>query len=215
MSAQTPGSNFPDYSRKHSWIFSYDRGFDYLTQLLPREESGSASDNEMMYGGAFAQGIRGGIEEIGIATDSELSMYCDIHLSGALRAVFRENWGVSKEDPVKSMWTGNMGFSSDGLPWVGRVSGLGLTGRDDDEQEARITSSGAEWLSAAFSGEGMVHAWLCGKAVARMLLLHEGRLTPGQADGDLSWFPPEMLVTKTRVKETGLGKTRRANDSKY
>lgn len=202
MSAQTPGKKFPDLSRKHSWLFVYERGFDYLTQL-PR---GKDSDSELMLGGGFAQGKCSGIADLGIATDDNLSLYCDIHLSGALSAVFgRENWGSVPGEQVKMMWTGNMGFSADGLPWVGQVSSL-VTQREghDHTHQKDGDKKGGEWISAAFSGEGMVHAWLCGKALGKMVLRHMGLLHEGDPEADLSWFPGEMLVTDQRVREVGL-----------
>ncbi|KAJ5096014.1 FAD dependent oxidoreductase [Penicillium alfredii] len=69
----------PCQAAKHSWLFSYDRGFDFLTQLL---------EGQMMLGGGFAQTEGGGIADLGVSTDSELSLYIDIHLSGALSAIF-------------------------------------------------------------------------------------------------------------------------------
>lgn len=193
MSAQTPGSKFRNQGTEHSWIFNYDRGFDYLTQL-PRSDAGEI----MMFGGGFAQGEGGGIADFGISTDSELSLYADIHLSGALSAVFgRENWGSVPGPSVEKMWTGNMGFSADGFPWVGQLP-VSLTKREQHEQ-----GQGAEWISAAFSGEGMVLAWLCGKALGAMLLAYDDELLETES-ADLSWFPEQMLVTEKRVKESVL-----------
>lgn len=193
MSAQHPGQKFRCQGEEHSWIFNYDRGFDYLTQL-PQSEAGQM----MMFGGGFAQGGGGGIADMGIATDSEISLYADIHLSGALSAVFgRENWGTVARQSVEQMWTGNMGFSADGLPWVGRLPGSTTQrGLHDEEQ-------GAEWVSAAFSGEGMVLAWLCGKALATMLLIKDDKLLETEST-DLSWLPEQMLVTEDRVKKAVL-----------
>ncbi|XRM47101.1 hypothetical protein ABZX51_010102 [Aspergillus tubingensis] len=193
MSAQHPGQKFRCQGEEHSWIFNYDRGFDYLTQL-PQSEAGQM----MMFGGGFAQGGGGGIADMGIATDSEISLYVDIHLSGALSAVFgRNNWGSVARQSVEQMWTGNMGFSADGLPWVGRLPGSTTQrGLHDEEQ-------GAEWVSAAFSGEGMVLAWLCGKALATMLLIKDDKLLETEST-DFSWFPEQMLVTEDRVKKAVL-----------
>lgn len=189
MSAQHPGTNFRSQGGEHSWLFNYDRGFDYLTQL-PASDVGEM----MMFGGGFAQGEGGGISDLGVSTDSESSLYADIHLSGALSAVFgHENWGAAPGSAVEQMWTGNMGFSADGFPWVGRLPGS-LTGRGKDTDR-----EGSEWVSAAFSGEGMVLAWLCGKALGKMLLLHDELLDREFAD--LSWFPKQMLVTEERGKK--------------
>ncbi|BCS27817.1 NAD(P)/FAD-dependent oxidoreductase [Aspergillus puulaauensis] len=189
MSAQHPGTNFRSQGAEHSWLFNYERGFDYLTQL-PASDAGEM----MMFGGGFAQGQGGGISDLGVSTDSELSLYADIHISGALSAVFgRQNWGAPPGCAVEQMWTGNMGFSADGFPWVGRLPGA-LTGRGKDKD-----GEGAEWVSAAFSGEGMVLAWLCGKALAKMLLLHDDQLDGESVD--LTWFPEQLLVTEERARK--------------
>ena len=195
MSAQSPGAKFPHQGTDRSWLFMYDKGFDYLTQL----PCNGQSDGEMMFGGGFAQSEGGGIEDLGITTDDALSLAADIHLSGALSAVFgRENWGPVNGTAVKQMWTGNMGFSADGLPWVGILSEE-LTGRKRSAQSDG--RSGAEWAAVAYSGEGMVNAWLCGKALAMMVLQHctseDQVLAP-------DWFPEQMLITDERIEKSRL-----------
>ncbi len=77
-----------------------------------------------------------------------------------------------------SMWTGTMGFSSDGFPWVGKLS-ASLTKRQ------LVSESGSEWVAAAFGGGGTVHCWLSGKALAIMVLKHDGKLKEG-VSGDIS-----------------------------
>ncbi|RAK95304.1 NAD(P)/FAD-dependent oxidoreductase [Aspergillus ibericus CBS 121593] len=193
MSAQHAGQAFPCQGEKHSWIFNYDRGMDYLTQLPPTK-----TGPMMMFGGGFAQGEGGGIADLGIAADSELSLYADIHLSGALSAVFgRDNWGVVPRRSVEKMWAGTMGFSADGLPWVGPLP-ASVTHRGLNKE-----GCGAEWVSAAFSGEGMVLAWLCGKALATLLLIHDDVLLETESR-DLSWVPKQMLVTEERIEKAVL-----------
>ncbi|KAJ5308926.1 hypothetical protein PENANT_c013G08265 [Penicillium antarcticum] len=189
MSAQTPGDQFPCQASKHSWLFNYDRGFDYLTQL---------PEGQMMLGGGFAKSEHGGLSDLGISTDSEMSLDIDIHLSGCLSAVFgRKDWGRVQGDPIQAMWTGNMAFSSDSFPWVGRLPGI-VTRRADHGDE------GSEWVCAAFGGEGMVQAWLCGKALGTMLLETDGVLVGGAAD--LSWFPDQLRVSEERFGVTELPK---------
>lgn len=188
MSAQTPGDNFANQAAKHSWLFNYDRGFDYMTQL---------PGGQIMLGGGFAQGEGGGIADLGVSADSDLSLYVDIHLSGALRAIFGgTSWGCVQGDPVQAMWTGSMGFSMDGFPWVGRLSGA-VTGRSE------LESGGCEWVCAAFGGEGMVQTWLCGKALATMLLAQDTSLGR-MVSMDLSWFPGQLLVSEKRFDEAVL-----------
>lgn len=193
MSAQTPGEAFPLQGAKHSWLFNYDRGFDYLTQLPA---------GQMMLGGGFANGEGGGIADLGIPTDDKLSVYIDIHLSGALSAVFgHKTWGNLQGDPIQAMWTGNMGFSTDGFPWVGKLP-TSATHRPQPAGE----KSGAEWVCAAFGGEGMVQAWLCGKALATMLLQHDDQLG-SSTESDLSWFPEQMFVSERRFAEAEIPRT--------
>ncbi|EDO02111.1 hypothetical protein SS1G_04587 [Sclerotinia sclerotiorum 1980 UF-70] len=194
MSAQPPGDKFKHQS-DHSWIFNYAHGFDYLTQL----PISASSNGEMMMGGGYAQTQNGGIHEAGISKDSELNMYANIHLRGVLGAVFApENWGALHVPPVKSMWTGNMGFSTDGLPWVGA---LPSSVTDRKITTTRSSYEGAEWAAAAFSGEGMVHAWLCGKALAEMILTfdvgREGVVIP-------EWFPQAMVISEERLAKARL-----------
>jgi glycine/D-amino acid oxidase-like deaminating enzyme len=193
MSAQTPGDNFPLQATKHSWLFNYDRGFDYLTQL---------PSGQMMFGGGFASGEGGGVADLGISKDNDMSVYLDIHLSGALSAVFgHESWGPVQGDPIQAMWTGNMAFSTDGFPWVGRLPSS-ATGRP----EPGSGEAGSEWVCAAFGGEGMVQAWLCGKALGRMILKRDDQLV-STADSDLDWFPHQLLVSEKRIAEAEMPRT--------
>lgn len=178
-------------------MFSYERGFDYLTQLPANEEPDVAG--KMMFGGGFAQGEAGGVADLGISTDSELSLYADLHLSGTLSAVFgRENWGKVDGPAVEQMWTGNMSYSADGLPWVGKLPSLAT------QRDPVPGAKGAEWISSACCGEGMVQTWLAGKALGRMLLMHDGRLS---GSGDLSWFPQVMAVTEERIQRAVMPRT--------
>lgn len=193
MSAQTPGDKFPLQAAKHSWLFNYDRGFDYLTQL---------PTGQMMFGGGFANGEGSGVGDLGISKDDEMSVYLDIHLSGALSAVFgHKSWGSVHGDPIQAMWTGNMAFSTDGFPWVGRLPSS-ATGRT----EPVGGNMGSEWVCAAFGGEGMVQAWLCGKALSTMILKHDDELV-SSADPDLNWFPEQLLVSEERVAVAEMPKT--------
>ena len=97
-----------------------------------------------MLGGGFVQSEEGGLADLGISTDSDLSLYIDIHLSGALRAIFGSK----------------------------------------------------AW-------DGMVQAWLGGKAVATMLLARDPSLGE-TVSSDLLWFPEQLLVSEERFAETAL-----------
>ncbi|OBT57230.1 hypothetical protein VE04_03215 [Pseudogymnoascus sp. 24MN13] len=187
MSAQVPPKGFSHQGEKRSWSFEYDVGFDYLTQLPKREtKTGEWDDGgEMMFGGGFVQAGFGGLVEMGVASDAELNENAAEHLRQGLGKAFENVGGDGFK--VKSMWTGNMGFSVDMLPWVGKLP-ESLTGRGSGQ--------GAEWVSVGYSGEGMVNAWLCGKALAMMIL--------GQEESIKEWFPQHMGISDERIRESVL-----------
>ena len=116
---------------------------------------------------------------------------------------------------VMALWTGIMGFSADMQPWVGRVPSTvsdravppppmpahrALTSASPLEKDAAVCSLTApgEWVSAGYSGEGMVHAWLCAHALALMLLGLE------EEQGVPTWFPDEYRLTEKRLKRATL-----------
>jgi glycine/D-amino acid oxidase-like deaminating enzyme len=190
MSAQGPGSKFvltDSSAGTRSWLFSYAQGFDYLTQLP------ASSGSLMMFGGGLGQTPHRGVEEAGVAADDALNLHAEIHLTGAMPAVFgKENWGTS--EGVKDMWTGIMGFAADGFPWVGEVPGS-LTRRP-----LTADAGAGEWAAVGFSGEGMVHAWGSGKALAMMLLEREGKVEAAHAAEEIGLLPDQLKITDERVE---------------
>ena len=88
-------------------------------------------------------------------------------------------------------WTGIMGYSSDGGPWVGRVPESLLnaepTARDQTTGKA---ASGVLWISAGYTGHGMPAAARCGVAVAQMM--------SGRHDG--VQVPKQWMATDNRVQ---------------
>lgn len=148
MSTQTPTASFADkYAGKRSWSIHYDAGFDYITQ--------SGETGEIFHGGGLAQSIQRGLGELGNTRDDINSVQAMAHLGGALNATF----GIEKDQSVsagtKAAWTGIMGFTSDGLPLVGRLP-----------TEATHRGGDGEWIAAGFNGYGMANAWLCGRHIA-------------------------------------------------
>lgn len=92
-----------------------------------------------------------------------------------------------------------MGFTYDSLPLVGKLPSS-LTGRNLPPK-----SLGSEWMAAGFNGEGMVHAWRSGIAVAQMLLEHiDPMKIYGLMDGKNSfrnscWSQSSGLETPSRM----------------
>lgn len=182
-----------------------------------KEDKEDATGGDLMFGGGFAQTRNCGLEELGVTDDSELNPEATEHLKTALGRAFdpltgREQNKKEGDFEVKSMWTGIMGFSMDSLPFVGKLPET-LTKRrmfyeEGKQIEIPIVSKhikgkktemkGAEWISAAYSGEGMVNAWGCGKALASMILGRESE------DNVEEWFPDEMKITEERLERSSL-----------
>ncbi|KAI0075921.1 FAD dependent oxidoreductase [Panus rudis PR-1116 ss-1] len=223
MSAQRPGTSLNASSTKsgdRSFVFySGSLGYDYLTQLPTGEK-------ELMFGGGWASAMDGAIAEIGETDDSKFSYPVASHLSGSLPLYFgAHHWGREKdaelaegeeeglwdEGRTKAQWSGILGLSADGLPWVGRLS-TKLTGRvqptaathtdihDIDmhmETNGRtLTAPPGEWIAAGYTGEGMVHAWMSGKALAYMVLDREEEIG--------GWFPEILRATEKRWKKADI-----------
>ncbi|THH06507.1 hypothetical protein EW146_g9590 [Bondarzewia mesenterica] len=210
MSAQRPGQSLSASSTHHgarSHIF-YDgpMGYDYLTQL-PNGE------HELMFGGGAAQGGKLIMADVGNADDSGYNMGIASHVAGALPEYFgADHWGAegtpAEEDGVrwnsgrvKALWTGVLGISVDGLPWVGCVPDK-VSGRtapvSRDEGPSNVLPG--EWIAAGYSGEGMVNAWMCGRALGCMLLGPEAEAAAHLGE----WFPDAMRVTEKRWRKASL-----------
>ena len=219
MSAQRPGTGLPtDTCGSRAHLFNYPApGYDYLTQL-PRRE-GKGEGGELLFGGGFRQAGRFVLSEFAVADDSVYHLGIASHVQGALPVYFgHRNWGAEGVDGareveeenspwgqgrVKAVWTGILSISVDMRPWVGRVSSV-ISGRAapqrllttaSDITVARSIAAPGEWVSTGYSGEGMVHAWLCAHALGLMVLGLENE------EGMHTWFPDEYRLTEKRWKK--------------
>lgn len=166
-----------------------DRRDDYLVQRPP-------PGAELVYGGGR---IRAEGHGLGVWDDStvdeRVAKYLRDELSGLMDLSIREQGNVQSEHEIYLQkqgieptfeWSGIMGFSRDGWPWVGSVpdsagGGNGL------------------WLCAGYSGGGMPNAALCAKAVVDMMI-------PGHEDGEMD-LPREYLFTEDRLERVRAGET--------
>ncbi|KAF8182953.1 FAD dependent oxidoreductase [Pholiota molesta] len=105
-------------------------------------------------------------------------------------------WGKGR---VRAAWSGLLGMSADLQPWVGRVP---YAASRRKEPAAATVDRGlappGEWICAGYTGEGMVHAWLSGKALARMVLDLPEKL--GRSEEALR-LPQPFLITAKRLRE--------------
>ncbi|KAI0962829.1 hypothetical protein AcW1_000093 [Taiwanofungus camphoratus] len=207
MSAQRPGTLLSSSTLDGHRSFVFYRGtsgYDYLTQL-------PTGEHELMFGGGWAQSCDGNLPDIGITDDSVYHFATASHLAGALPLYFGGgNWGGEKVPTeqegvqwgigrTKAQWSGILGISSDVLPWVGRLPPK-LAGRaapkamglGNPKKANPSLAAPGEWIAAGYTGEGMPHAWMCGKALAYMLLNREDEIQ--------QWFPDILRVTEKRWK---------------
>lgn len=195
MTAQRPGLSFPKTGGKRSWSVIYSPGFEYVTQ---RPDGADGAPGDLMIGGGFIRSKDQGMDQIGVWDDSRRDAFPTMHLWGSMGAVFQPNWGSGGE--VKKAWTGILGFTGDTMPFVGRLP---------ETKRLGAGSGSGQWIAAGFNGEGMVWTWLCGTAVAVMMLgrgdeeLERG---VGRPEGRLDrWFPvKELCVDKERLERADL-----------
>lgn len=201
MSAQQPGQSFPYADGMHSWGVVYGEGFDYVTQRPP---AAGDSKGDLMIGGGFLRSLKQGIDQVGRYDDgSPLDPLTTTHIAGIFPAIFHPNWGAGAE--LKQTWSGIIGLTGDSLPLVGRLD-TNLTGRDTRQRKRTSSDKDqcGEWITAGFSGEGMVWAWLSGAALGIMIAGSEDDelpQVPGRPGGKLAeWFPKELMVSDERIR---------------
>ncbi|KAM7219205.1 FAD dependent oxidoreductase domain containing protein [Rhypophila decipiens] len=198
MTSQSPGVNFPDLNGRRSWSIMYSTGFDYITQ----RPSENGVPGKVMLGGGFFLSPKHGTDMMGAYDDSKVDSLTVAHNLGIMATVFEPNWGGPVDKEPNMVWSGVMGGSADLRPLVGKLDPR-LTGR-----KVQGAEDCGEWISAYFTGDGMVWAWLCGTALGIMITGGEEEdvpASPGRPGGKLGdWFPPELLPTVKRVKAMDL-----------
>jgi glycine/D-amino acid oxidase-like deaminating enzyme len=206
MTAQRPGSAFPNFDGKRSWSFVHKSGFDYVTQRPGEKDAAPGGlGAEIMLGGGLVQSPAQGLDEFGIWADNKTSFPIASYLSGILSVAFSpETWGDdSGMTRVKALWSGSMGFTADMLPLVGKLEGS-LTRR----KPRNGSGLAGEYIVAGFNAEGMVSAWLSGVAVGLMVLGRDD-VVSGGADGRpegqvKDWFPDQYRCSQARVTRSSL-----------
>ncbi|KAL2758676.1 hypothetical protein ACRALDRAFT_1061818 [Sodiomyces alcalophilus JCM 7366] len=169
---------------------------DYLIQR-------PCGKKEMILGGGRGWGEGKGV---GVSADDWIDPVVARYLRRALASSMRLGGGRKKtdgdeDDKEEEMeadyeWTGIMGFSRDGCPWVGEVP-------------AWLGGGDGLWMAAGYTGHGMPQAALCAKAVVDMMT---GQGGDGKGDG--VGLPDEFRVTKSRVEMARSMDTVREADAK-
>lgn len=153
----------------HSYVWEPEGSDDYLIQ---RDDD----DAYLILGGE-----RLSTPDAGVGTSRDDVV--DEHVGQRLRRALHHAVDLASAPalPAAHEWTGIMGYSRDGHPWVGGVP-------------SRLGGDDGLWISAAYTGHGMPVAARCGVAVAEMVLGREGGVE----------LPGEYVVTEDRVDEARL-----------
>ena len=186
-----PGERTGDGALRHTYVFlaAKREGESAMDDYLVQARGG---ERELIYGGGRVRGVDKGW---GTSRDDEVDPVVSNHLRRNLHRVLAtpssrdssdENKATSQQpeavDNTKPMpasfeWTGIMGYSADGYPWVGQVpptlgGGKGL------------------WVCGGYTGHGMPLAALCAKAVVELI---------GGTKDDAVDLPAEFRVSEERA----------------
>ncbi|KIX10139.1 uncharacterized protein Z518_01220 [Rhinocladiella mackenziei CBS 650.93] len=181
VTAQRPGQKMPQKGLETTYSFVYEQGFEYMIS----RPAGTKFEGDIVIGGGMHKAEGGGESEYGNTDDTTYDEGSAAFLLECTKTYFGSNWGPDHPDgQCRKIWSGVMGFSSDGYPLVGPVPGEeGL------------------YLDASFQGHGMVLCFLCAKAAAQMI--------DGKDDKELDgWFPHVYRVTEQRLQKKFAGKLR-------
>jgi glycine/D-amino acid oxidase-like deaminating enzyme len=178
ITAHRPGSHMPVSGLPTTYSFLYANGYEYM---IPRPP-GSKFEGDILIGGGLVKGKDEGIEEFGTTDDGSVNEEISEYLTGTTKRYFGDNWGSDdKEGRIRKEWTGIMGYSGDGFPFIGEVPG---------EEEL--------WVAASFQGHGMVLCWMCARALVKMM--------GGKEDELKAWFPDVFRVGEERLALTFRGR---------
>lgn len=174
--AQRPGTKMPQTGLSTTYSFVQESGYEYMITRPP----GSKGEGDIIIGGGIWQLPDGGVSRYGNTDDTVIDPTIRDWLRHSTVSYFGErNWGEDhRQGRVKREWSGVMGASADGLPYVGEVP---------DEPGL--------WISASFNGHGMV--W-CLKAAEALVEMMVGDAAARRKVEE--WFPNSARISKERMQ---------------
>lgn len=182
--ALKPPNDSTPLEHSHVWV-TPGGGDDYLVQR---------PEGELILGGERLSVPDG---QVGLSHDDSVDPIIGHRLHAALRTAVKLKAPENEENatlPAAYEWTGIMGYSRDGYPWVGRVPAH-LGGED-----------GGLWISAGYTGHGMPVAARAGIAVSEEILGQKGdielpieyRIDGGRAERAKETVLPTTLEDEIR-----------------
>jgi glycine/D-amino acid oxidase-like deaminating enzyme len=131
MTAQTPPKNLSEQPLDRTYSFVYANGkFDYFIQQPVYDGC------KLMLGGGYYDDPQPNTFNDAEASESVLQ-----YLRDQLPHVFQWEGKENPEARVHMKWSGIMGFSKDGIPWVGTLS-------------EQLGGGNGQWICAGYTGEG-------------------------------------------------------------
>ncbi|KAH0087356.1 FAD dependent oxidoreductase, partial [Aureobasidium melanogenum] len=116
ITAQRPGSKLPGLDTTYSFI--YAQGYEYMITRPP----GTLDAGAIVIGGGLGRLANTGASEFGTVLDTDLNAEISTYLYNCTAGYFGDNWGEdAKEGRIVKEWSGVMGTSADGLPYVGSM----------------------------------------------------------------------------------------------
>lgn len=155
MTVQDLGPSVPNLGSEKSFGFHYTPVFDEETNTLADGLWYLTQNAKSGY--FFFGGEKGTMDDTLTADDTTVTKTSLDHLQHILPTFF--NYTGVKEDPLVAAWSGVMGFTADGAPYVGRIP-ESITGRHGN----------GEWIVAGFNGYGMPYCWMAGEALASIVV---------------------------------------------
>jgi len=179
--AQRPGSHLPQTGLDHTYSFIQESGYEYMITRPP----GSSNEGDIVIGGGIWRLPNDGASRYGESDDTSLDPTITSYLRQCTADYFGFNWGQDhRSGRIKKEWSGIMGTSADGLPYVGEMPEMpGL------------------WLSVSFNGHGMVWCFKAAQALVGMMIGNEA-----ERKSINDWFPQSACMTKQRMKTTFVGR---------
>ncbi|GAP93224.1 putative FAD dependent oxidoreductase [Rosellinia necatrix] len=174
----------------HSYVWLEDAEHQYLIHRGLDGAQEASTDKYLIFGGQNNVVPNRGL---GISRDDVVDPVIGQGLRRGLNPAMKLIPG-DKPEPEALVaayeWTGIMGYSRDGAPWVGRVPDSLL-----DASLGSDTDADGLWISAGYTGHGMPVAPGCGITIARMIL---GKERDDGVDLPQGWTTSEERVAIAR-----------------
>ncbi|TKA22235.1 hypothetical protein B0A50_08104 [Salinomyces thailandicus] len=180
--AQRPGLRLPQEGLKHTYSFIHETGYEYMISRPP----GSINAGDIIIGGGLHQLPNDGASRYGVIDDSTLDPTIQAYLRNCTPRFFGHEWGLDHGfGRIKKEWSGIMGASADGLPYVGAVPG----------------AAPGLWMTCSFNGHGMVWCLKSAEALIEMITGDEVMQTTV-----MQWFPQSAVVSSERLRASSTGR---------